>query len=209
MESMNFFYRKIKNAYIKVKEAVKKANLRSKLNRKDFTIIANNCWGSFTYQKFGLKYNSPTIGLYILGHDFVKLCSDWKSYFEKELQFIPWEECSYYYALKNVNPYPVAKLGDIEIYFMHYYSKDEAKEKWERRIKRINPECMLFKLSQREECSKKDVECFMRLPLKNKLCFAYDKVPGTIYVPELENFIGDEYPIVDEYINDISILNEL
>ena len=78
-----------------------------------------------------------------------------KTILKSELVFIPWEQASYHYALVEATPYPVAKLGDIEVYFMHYHSEEEAAEKWYRRIKRINPDHMIFKLSQREECSKK------------------------------------------------------
>ena len=68
---------------------------------------------------------------------------------------------------------------------------------------------MLFKLSQREGCSKEDIEKFMSLPLDNKLCFAYDQIPGTIYVPELKEFKGDEYPLITKYVEEVSILNRL
>ena len=92
---------------------------------------------------------------------------------------------------------------------MHYHSEEEAREKWERRKSRINKERILFKLSQRECCSKEDVEKFMALPYKNKICFAYDKVPGAIYVPELRGFSGDEQPIVTPYLDDLKLLNGL
>lgn len=193
----------------KVSNKVKVARLQVRLKNKNFTIISNNCWGSFIYQKYGLPYQSPTAGLFFLGHDFVKLCSDWKTYFSMKLVFIPWESCTYYDELKEQKAYPVAKLGDIEVYFMHYKTEAEAAEKWYRRIERINPDQMLFKLSQREGCSKEDVERFMKLPLKNKLCFAYDDVPGTIHVPELNGFVGDEFPVVQRYTDDLKILNSL
>lgn len=139
----------------------------------------------------------------------MKLCANWQWYMDQRLEFINWEDTSYYHALKGENPYPVAKLKDIEVYFMHYSSKEEAAEKWYRRVKRINPDYLLFKLSQRENCSKEDVEAFMALPLKNKICFAYDKVPGTIYVPELKDFVGDEFPLVQQYLDEIPVLNNL
>jgi uncharacterized protein (DUF1919 family) len=199
---------KTKNAIIKYNHYKSKKVLRSKLTSKDFSIIANNCWGSFTYQKYGLEYTSPTVGLYILGHDFVRFCGNWQRYMGQKLEFIPWEQATYYDTLKEKEPYPVGKLGDIEIYFMHYHSEQEAAEKWVRRAKRINPNHLIFKLSQREECSKKDVEDFMDLPLKHKVCFAYDEVPGTVHIPELKGFSGDEMSIVDQYFNDLDILNE-
>ena len=200
--------KKIKNAIIKIRDNLEKRRLRKRLNLTDFTIISNKCWGSFTYQKYGIEYKSPTVGLFILGHDFVKLCADWENYFKSELVFIPWEQASYHYALVEATPYPVAKLGDIEVYFMHYHSEEEAAEKWYRRIKRINPDHMIFKLSQREECSKGDIVNFMHLPLEHKVCFSYDKVEGAIIVPELEGFSGDEMDIINRYYDDLTILNE-
>lgn len=200
--------KKIKNGFTYCRESVKKKLLSGKLLDKNFTIISNNCWGSFIYQKYDIEYKSPTVGLCILGHDFVKLCADWKTYFEYKLEFIPWEAASYHYALIDATPYPVAKLGDIEIYFMHYHSEEEAAEKWYRRVKRINPEHMIFKLSQREECSKEDIESFMQLPLQHRVCFAYDKVDGVVYVPELEGFSGDEMELLNRYYDDLIILNE-
>ena len=201
--------RKIQTAKLLAAEYFKKGIRKGKLSCKEFTIISNNCWGGFVYQKYGLRYKTPTVGVYILGHDFVKLCSDWQRYMEMKLEFIQWEDAAYYYALKGKAPYPIAKLGDIEIYFMHYHSEQEAAEKWYYRAKRINPDHLLFKLSQREECSKKDIEDFMALPLKNKVCFAYDDIPGTIYVPELEGFVGDEFPVVQKYLDELPVLNSL
>lgn len=199
---------KIKNGIVKINNALEKRKLRKNLKDTNFSIISNNCWGSFTYQKYGIEYKSPTVGLYILGHDFVKLCADWKTYFKCELEFIPWEKASYHYALINEEPYPVAKLDDIEIYFMHYKSEKEALDKWHRRVKRINPKHMIFKLSQREGCSKEDIEQFLELPLKHKVCFSYDEVPGSIIVPELKGLSGDEMEIINRYFDDLELLNE-
>ena len=200
--------KKIRNLFIKINDKLKKRKLRKKLKSTDFTIISNNCWGSFTYQKYGLMYRSPTIGLYILGHDFVKLCSDWENYFQYDLEFISWNKTSYYYALKNEKPFPVAKLKDIEIYFMHYHSEKEAADKWYRRIKRINPNHMIFKLSQREECSKEDIKKFISLPIDHKVCFSYEDIPGTINILELKEFVGDEMELINKYFDDLDILNE-
>ncbi len=200
---------KFKNLITKINNQVECYKNRQQLKSTGFTIISNNCWGGNIYQKFGLKYTTPTIGLFILGHDFVKFCSDLEGYLKKELEFIRWEESSYYYELKNNAPYPVARLGDVEIYFMHYKTEEEAREKWNRRLKRVNPEHILFKLSQRDYCSKEDIEKFMELPIESKICFAYERVDGVVYVPELKGLVGDEFAIVSKYIDEISILNHL
>ncbi len=201
--------RSARGAIARVGGAIRKRSKQSKLRSKDFSIISNNCWGSFIYQRYGLPYATPTAGLYILGHDFVKFAGNLQHYLSLNLEFIPWESCANYIEIRDEFPYPVARLGDIEVYFMHYHSEEEAAEKWYRRAKRVNTEHILYKLSQREGCSRQDIEDFMALPLKHKLCFAYDEVPGTIHVPELEGFRGDEMSIVDSYVNEVDILNQL
>lgn len=187
---------------------------KTRLNKRkllvgNFTIISNNCWGGAIYQKYGLPYRTPTTGLYLLGCDFVKFAERLEHYINWELKFIPWEESKYYEKIKHNKPYPIAMLDDIEIYFMHYSTEKEAAEKWYRRAKRINYEHILFKLSQREGCSKEDIEKFMSLPLRNKICFAYDDIPGVIHIPELKDWSGDETPLIEQYYDELIVLNKL
>lgn len=200
---------KIKNIITKLKLKHETKVRRKKLKNTDFSIISNNCWSSFIYQKYGLKYMSPTAGLYILGDDFVKFCSRLDWYLEQKLIFIKWEDATYYNSIKNETPYPVAQLGDIEIYFMHYATEEEAENKWYRRAKRINKDKLIFKLSQREKCAKEDIIKFINLPLKNKVCFAYDDVPGVVLIPELKGWVGDEQPIVEKYYDEVELINSL
>ena len=114
-----------------------------------------------------------------------------------------------YSDLTSSNPFPVAKLDDIEIYFMHYTSVEEARQKWERRKQRMNRSNMIYKLSQREFCTREDVETFLSLPLEHKVCFAYDNVPGCVLIPELRGFSGDEQPLTEQYFDDLTYLNGL
>ncbi len=198
---------KIKYIFIYIHDRIKKAQLRKHLRNKDFTIISNNCWGGFIYQKYGLPYRTPTVGLYFLGDDFVKFCRRLDYYLDQPIHFIPWAESRNAESMKQGRPYPVGMLYDIEIYFMHYHSEAEVLEKWERRKARINKHKLVFKLSQREFCSREDIAAFMALPYENKICFAYDEVPGAIHVPELKDFVGDEQPIVMQHLDDLNYLN--
>ena len=200
---------KLRNAEMLVRQKVKQTIRRQKLKCKDFSIICNNCWGGGIYQSFGLQYNTPTIGLYLLGGDFVKFAADLEYYLAQELVFIPWEESSYYNHLTGKTSYPIARLDDIEVYFMHYHSEEEAKEKWNRRKQRINWNKILFKLSEREGCSKEDIEKFVTFPLKNKICFSYDRVDGAIYIPELKDCEGDEMPVVSQYYDEVELINSI
>lgn len=203
--------RKCKNAIIKLNKSVECWKNRRKLKNTDFTIISNNCWGGFIYQKYGLKYQSPTIGLFFVGNDYIKFCGNLQYYINQPLKFIPFESSKNYELIKKTETtYPVGKLDDIEIYFMHYDSEEEALVKWKRRAKRINPNKILFKLSQRkQEFEKNDIVEFMKLPLKNKVCFTYDEFPETILIPELENCIGDEVLLISSYFDECDILNQL
>lgn len=201
--------RKIRNAVILIKDEISKRNLQKKLKITNFSIISNNCWGGAIYQKYGLVYRTPTVGLYILGHDFVKFAERLEHYLACKLEFISWENSTIYEEIKTDKSYPVARLDDIEIYFMHYLTEEDAAKKWYRRVKRINRDHILFKLSQRECCFREDIEKFMSLPLENKLCFAYDEVEGTIHIPELKNWSGDETTLLERYCDELSILNKL
>ncbi|HHS93529.1 MAG TPA: DUF1919 domain-containing protein, partial [Campylobacterales bacterium] len=44
-----------------------------KINKHDFSIISNNCWGTFIYKKYGLPYQSPFVNLFIFADDYLKL----------------------------------------------------------------------------------------------------------------------------------------
>lgn len=199
-----YIRRTVYHAIVNAIKAIKRLRLKS----TDFTIISNNCWGGLVYSKYGIPYRTPTAGLYILGDDFVKFCEDFDSYIEKKLEFIPFCEARYYPQIQE-DEYPVAKLGDIEIYFMHYTTAQEAEEKWERRKQRINRDKLIFKLSQRECCDESIIKKFLSLPHKNKICFSYDDVPGAIVIPELKGFSGDEQPLTKKHFDVVKYLNGL
>jgi uncharacterized protein (DUF1919 family) len=111
-----------------------------------------------------------------------------KEYLNCELKFIDSNDSKKAKLTGKKLDYPVAKLNDIEIYFMHYKTEQEAKEKWERRCERINWERILFKFSNQNFCNKEHIEKFMKLPVKNKVCFVNNNrynIEGTIYIRQL------------------------
>ena len=179
-----------------------------KLKNRDFTIISNNCWGGIISEKYGLKKNSPTCGLLIEGEDYIKFCKNLQYYTTQQLEFIPFQKGKYSFLYPGQS-FPVAKLDDIEIYFMHYASEQEAADKWYRRCKRINWENIIYKLSERGSFNKELVSEFMELPLENKLCFAYDKIDGVIHVPELQWLAADETLFFAERFDEAEYLNSI
>ena len=179
----------------------------TELKNDSFTIISNNCWGGFIYNKYGLPYLTPTIGLLILGDDFIKFCTDLKHYTEEKLNFIPFQSSKCYPFMKDIPPFPIGKLDDIEIYFMHYTSEQEAKEKWDRRCQRIQWDKIIYKVSQRESFSSEHMKIFLKLSVPNKLCFTSEEIEGGILIPGLKEAIGDETPLIAQYFDELKYLN--
>lgn len=153
---------------------------RKKLKNTDFTIISNNCWGGMVYESYNLPKESPTVGMFFMAEDYIEFLSDLKNYINGELMFINpeqsrWKDAPQVSGDKRFGSYPVGMLSSgnksIEIFFLHYHSEIEAKEKWERRVKRINWNKLLVKFNDQNGCTEKEVEHFMKLDYKNKLFF--------------------------------------
>lgn len=190
-----------------IKIIIRNKYYRKMLKNRNFTIISNNCWGGFIYQIFKLPYSTPTIGLFLFAEDYVEFCRNIKYYLSKQIIFIEKDKSKYNnYILKN---YPIGKIDNIEIHFMHYKSKEEAIEKWEKRKKRINWDNIIFKFSQKDLCSRNDIIDFMNLEYKNKICFTYEKnIPNTIFIANLSKYI-DETEVTLKKLNILSYLNKI
>lgn len=94
--------------------------------------------------------------------------------------FIPQDQSCWKFAPQvsddkrfGVNPVGVLSNGKntIEIFFLHYHSEQEVRDKWERRIQRFNWDKLLFKFNDQNGCTLKVVGEFMKLPYKHKLFF--------------------------------------
>lgn len=75
---------------------------------------------------------------------------------------------------------------------MHYHSESEIRLKWNRRLKRIDRNNMLVKLSDTDEglFNEEILKRFEALPFKHKVCFTckpYPQSKSVIYLPEFKN----------------------
>lgn len=73
--------------------------------------------------------------------------------------------------------FPIGRLYDVEIFFLHYKDQEEALEKWNRRINKINWNDLIIILAENETCNYEIIKKFDALPFKNKVCFTKDHYP--------------------------------
>ena len=150
------------------------------MKQTDFTIISNNCWGGMIYESYGLSKQSPTVGMFFMAPDYIKFVSDLKAYTTGEIRFIDpqksrWKDALQVSGDSRFGTYPVGVVSngkeDVEIFFLHYRSENEAVGKWKRRCKRINHEKLLVKFNDQNGCSEEELSVFLNLPYKNKVFF--------------------------------------
>lgn len=152
-----------------------------KLHNKDFTLISDNCWGGLWYGRFGMQYTSPTVGMWIPPKDYIKFLKNMNYYLGCDMERISYKDSHvrdilierknsgvYDFELDDLN---IGRLDDIDLVLLHYKDFDIAKEKWNRRKRRINFNNMLVKMNDQNGCTLEDYLEFQKLPYDNKLFF--------------------------------------
>ncbi|MDH2998541.1 exopolysaccharide biosynthesis protein [Pasteurellaceae bacterium LFhippo2] len=166
------------------RQSINKRN-QLKLTNSNFSVISSNCNGALILHDLGQKFNSPFVNLYLEPKDFIKYLKNLSHYMQAELRFI-----------ETNRSYPVAKLDDITIYFMHYHSEQEAREKWQERTKRINLNNLFIIFTDRDGCTYQDLVDFDNLTYENKIVFThkpYPELKSTFYIQGFEQShqVGD------------------
>ena len=180
MERINDFKRNIFNKI-----------LRLRLKNKNFSIIASNCNGGAIMNDLGVKFNTPTVNLFLFPNDFLTFLSD----IEGNLKYDITE-----YKDNKYN-YPIGNLNGIKIHFMHYGSFDEAKSKWNERKQRIDYNNLFIMFTDRDGCTYEQIKQFDSLPYKNKVIFTHKPYPefkSAYYIDGFEN--EESVGILSEYI---------
>lgn len=184
----------LKNKLIKLRENVRYHTVcacqRRKLQNKNFSWLSSNCTGAIITHELSCRFNTPTVNLYIEPKDFIKFVQDLDGYQKKELSIDS--------ILTREKGYPVGSLGDIKIYFVHYHTWEDAKEKWEKRYLRINKDNLFIMMSERDGCTYEDLIIFDHLPYNNKIVLTHRKYPeirSAVYISgfENENQLGDVF----------------
>lgn len=133
--------------------------------------------------ELGERFNSPTVNLFFGAEDYIKFLEKLDHYLGQTLV-----------EAQSDKDYPVAKLDDITIYFMHYPSFDEAKRIWEKRTERINRDNLYVILVQQNGCTEELLKKFDELPYKHKLALTARSMPEikcSYYISGSEQSNGD------------------
>jgi len=159
-------------------------NNRNRMNLKNHhcTIISNNCAGGFIYHWLGLRFNSPTINLFIKPNDYIKILENFDYYFNAETEIF---ECT-----NHDKSYPVGEFKTgVKLWFMHYTSFEDAIKKWRQRCGRIDKNNLYVIMVERDGCTEDDLLHFDQLQYDNKVCIVhknYDNVKCSYHIPGFE-----------------------
>ncbi len=174
--------------------------MRRELKNKDFTILSCNCAAGIVYHRYDHPFLTPTINLWIEQHDFLKFVSDLDHYLAQELVFV-----------KTDAGYPVAECGNIRIWFNHYTSEAEAREKWESRKKRIRRDNLFLMMSERDGINREDILKFGEVPCKNRVIFTshkYEDIPYACYLPPYEGEAQVGYYLQKNPVTDRTVMEK-
>lgn len=139
---------------------------RSKLNEqaKNVSILSMNCTGGIISHDLGLRFNSPTVNLFMRAEDFIRFCEKLEFYLSIDKLI----ECTDKRIIGDRN-YPIAFLEDLTIFFVHYQSFKEAQKKWNERKKRVNMENIVIFNTDREGMTDDLKDRFEALPYRKVL----------------------------------------
>ena len=163
------------------------------LSSLDFTISSNNCVGGLIYKQMGLPYKTPFVALFILPEDYYRLTKDIRTYLELPIVFD--EELKLFEPSQSF--YPVGHLGDVTLHFLHYKSIEEARDKWNRRIKRMNWNNIYFKCDNKDGISDELLEKIDQLPYHNKIILVHKKYPHLTHQQVIEGSEENEVRIIN------------
>lgn len=168
---------------------------------ENLSIISSNCFAGRIMRDLKIKYNSPTLGLWMMPDDFALFCGDLSYYLNADIQIVEHsknELGEYKRTHPPKHPYPVGWIdGKLEVHFLHYHTAEEAVSKWKRRAARVNYDNILLIGFEQNGCTEEDVKAFDAIPYDRKLYFCSKPYPykSVVYIKEFEKLgtVGNPY----------------
>ena len=165
----------------------------NRANRKRLTdpspaILASNCLGGIILHDLHLPFLTPTINLFMPAQDFLRFAHNMDRYLASAGEMVEVEH--------EKRRYPIGRLIDVNIHFVHYSTFTDAKKKWCARCRRVQHGDMVIIMTDRDGCTPEDVADFDRLPYEHKVIFTnrpYPEQKSAFYIPgfESEQCVGD------------------
>lgn len=189
MTLLNKMPQRVKNfVWKKYRKRTNRRNA-SLLRNSDISIISMNCTGGILYHDLGLKFLSPTVNMYFRAEDFIRFCEHMDDYLAIDTMTICMDP-----EIIQGRTYPVAWLGDIKLFLVHYRTVEEAQEAWNRRKKRLNGEWISVIATDRDGMTDSLKDRFEKLPYR-KVMFVHKPDlyhPSCFYIKgyEEENQVG-------------------
>lgn len=152
---------------------------RKGLKNTNPSVLSANCNGAMILHDMKCRFNSPTVNLYIEAEDFLKFLNNPQKHLNKR----PVE-------IDSNMSFPVGKIDDITLYFMHYKSFEEAANKWVERSKRVDFNNLFVMMTDKNGCTYENIAEFDALPYKNKVIFTHKPYPefkSAYYIKGFEN----------------------
>lgn len=165
---------------------------RRRLKNRIVSIVSNDCWSSFMYRFYGLPFNSPFVGLFIMPDHYLAMLEN-PEVLATPPRMTSSAESVYAGRLSDLPPYPLGILpGGIEIHFLHYATAEEALDKWTRRMSRLDWDNCIVKFSRNNGCTDGHLRRFDALPFPHKVAFSTAPLPGVRSVVAVPEFAGDD-----------------
>lgn len=142
---------KSRNFLLSCRNRILSSIFRMTVDLSSISFISMNCIGGIMYIDGKTQFMSPTVGLYFLPDDFIKFVNNLDYY----LSQVP--------VVTMGEKFPVGKIDDITINFMHYETPEEALNKWERRKRRINKDNIFILMVERDGFLDEHFESFKKI----------------------------------------------
>lgn len=135
-----------------------------------YSIITNNCYGTQYYHTKNIKYNTCFVGLFLYAPCYINFLENFDDYIKRK-RLLEINKSKY-----GNFTYPIGRIGNSEIHFLHEENFNEAKDKWNRRKKRLSPlkECII-KMCDRDLFNEEILKRFINLEHPFKILFLSKK----------------------------------
>ena len=134
-----------------------------RLLESEISILSNNCWGGIVCHTLGMECRSPFKNLALSAKDLLELLPNLQENVMEKPEFVEFRK-----EVHSGIRYPVMRLKNAYIHFNHDTSVEEALEKWNRRLKKINYNNLFVEIYTED---RDVVEHFISLKTKKKACF--------------------------------------